>query len=406
MVAKLSITLHPLYRKISAETIFDGLNYLSDETVLILDDSGKIADIIARMDAGDNIEHINGLLMPGHVNAHVHLELSHMKGAIQQRSGMVDFLSSVMMKREEEQEKIQDAIIRAEQQMMDAGIVAAGDICNTTHTIEQKRKKKLTYHHFIEVSGWLPEVAKSRLDRAKEIATQFKDVGGGLSLVPHAPYSVSELLLKELSEIDQTIIFTIHNQESTAEVEFFKQRTGAFLDFYKRWNFSFGHLSEYQTNSLGYALKYLPANRSLILVHNVASQANDIELAQKHFSQHPDHLFFALCPKANQYINGVLPDVRMMHSMDCAFVLGTDSLASNDELSIWSEINVLADHFPEIPLSVWLKAASSTGAKALNIENQFGRFEKGMKPGIFTATKERNLLDRINIERQIHQGIK
>jgi cytosine/adenosine deaminase-related metal-dependent hydrolase len=387
-----------LYRKITADVLFDGMEYLPSASVLVIDGSGCVVDVVKRDEAGEDVQELRGLLMPGHINAHCHLELSHLKDVILPGTGMVDFLSGVMEQRESSEEKILNAIAAAEQSMLDAGIVAVGDICNTDITATQKRNKKLIYHHFVEVSGVAPDQADARLERANTVLKTLQSVGGRTSIVPHAPYSVSERLLSMLAAEEETEVFTIHCQESEAEMEFFSERSGSFVSFFDHWNISTAHFPKNIKNSLAYVLPHLPSDRNLILVHNVASQQQDIALAHEHFSQHPDKLFHALCPSANAYISSSLPDVRMMHEMGCRFVLGTDSLASNTALSIWQEISLLTERFEDIPVKTWLRAATHEGARALKLENQLGRFRKGMTPGLFHAELEEGFLARLNAE--------
>jgi cytosine/adenosine deaminase-related metal-dependent hydrolase len=387
-----------LYRKITADVLFDGLDYRPPGSVLVMGGSDSIVDVIARDEAGEDIQHLPGLLMPGHINAHCHLELSHLEGVIPPGTGLVDFLTGVMEQRESTEEKILDAIAAAEQSMLDAGIVAVGDICNTSITEAQKRRNKLIYHHFVELSGVAPKLADLRWSRARAVEESMQTCGGRTSLVPHAPYSVSEKLLSMLGASTETEVFTIHCQESEAEMDFFSSRKGPFVSFYDRWNISTDQFPKTINNSLAYVLPHLPYDRNLILVHNVVSKQQDIALAQQHFSQHPELLFHALCPSANQYISGCLPDVRMMHEMGCRFVLGTDSLASNTRLSIWQEVKCLAEKFTDLPVKTWLRAATHEGARALKLENQLGLFRKGMRPGLFHAELEGDFLERIKAE--------
>jgi cytosine/adenosine deaminase-related metal-dependent hydrolase len=96
-----------------------------------------------------------------------------------------------------------------------------------------------------------------------------------------------------------------------------------------------------------------------------------------------------LCPNANEYIINKLPNVDLFFSEDCRVVLGTDSLASNDELSIWSEIKTIQKSFPEISISNLLKSATSNGAKALKIEAKYGSFEKGKQPGVILIQEDK-----------------
>ena len=126
--------------------------------------------------------------------------------------------------------------------------------------------------------------------------------------------------------------------------------------------------------------------QQLILVHNVTTSEDDLAIVNQHYKDHRANLFFCLCPNANQYISGMLPDVQMLVNNDCNLVLGTDSLASNDQLNILSEIRTIQSAFPSISFSQILKWATMNGARALHISDQFGSFEKGKKPGVLNIS--------------------
>ena len=179
------------FRKFRARQLFNGYQLLNDTHVLVTDESGKIETILPLQDAGDDIELLEGILTPGLINCHCHLELSHLKNVIPPHTGLIDFLCSVVTKRDFAAEIIQRQIEKAEQEMYLNGIVAVGDICNNTLTIAQKRKGRLQYHNFIEASGFPPAVAEQRFKRAVDIYNSYATVGYANSIVPHAPYSVS-----------------------------------------------------------------------------------------------------------------------------------------------------------------------------------------------------------------------
>ncbi len=120
----------------------------------------------------------------------------------------------------------------------------------------------------------------------------------------------------------------------------------------------------------------------MISVHNVATSDEDIEFAHSIFNIRYSALFFCLCPNANLYISGLMPDVNKFTRHNCNIVLGTDSLASNDQLSILEEIKTLHRHFPLLQLKDLLQWATINGAHALGIDKSFGSFEKGKKPGV------------------------
>src|SRR5258707_220145 len=183
------------YRKLKADYLFDGYQLLSPDSVLICDPDGAIKDIVDEHQAGDGVEEFTGMIVPGFINSHCHLELSHLKGLIPEKQGLINFVLSVMRQRFQNSVSKQEAMLDAEKEMLDAGIVAAGDISNTADTGFVKMAKRLYYYHFIEILGWAPKMARARYDAGKKLADEFISLGldeNHLSLVPHAPYSVSD----------------------------------------------------------------------------------------------------------------------------------------------------------------------------------------------------------------------
>ena len=151
-----------MYRKFKADHLFTGTEMLSSNNVLITNEKGKVEKIIDEKDAGEGVEIFKGIISPGFINAHCHLELSHMKGLIPEKTGLVDFVFKVVTQRHFAEKEILDAIEKAEQEMLNNGIVAVGDICNNDLTLHQKEKQNLYYYNFIETSGWLPGLAQQR----------------------------------------------------------------------------------------------------------------------------------------------------------------------------------------------------------------------------------------------------
>ncbi len=355
---------------------------LPEPAVLITDPAGVVVDMTGIADAGDDIDFFDGILSPGFINCHCHLELSHLKGRIPRHTGLVDFVKAVMNQREQHRESIEEAILKGEDEMLQAGIVAVGDTCNTADTIFQKLAGRLWYQNFIEVSGFVPAAAEIRFNKMMELYNGFVNQLPHNSLVPHAPYSVSKQLLKMIVGLPGNDLLTMHNQETAAENELYQNKQGGFLELYRDMGIDIEFFKPTGTSSL---CEFLPAfknYRPLILVHNLFTSENDLVAAQLIFDSSPSQLYFCLCPNANLYIGNRLPDVELFRKHQCNLVLGTDSLASNDQLNIMEEIHTLQANFPSLALSEMLQWATSNGAHALGIEETYGSFGKGKKPGI------------------------
>lgn len=381
-----------LYRKFSADKIFDGYQFLHQK-VLVTDVAGVVIDIVDEKEAGAEIEKLNGILCPGFINAHCHLELSHMKGHIPKHTGLIDFVLKVVTERHYAEHDILEAIEDAEDEMLQNGIVAVGDICNNTHTITQKNKERLSYHNFIEASGFVPAFAKDRFDKSLEILEGYRSTINHQpsTIAPHAPYSVSPAMFSMINEFPDNNLLTIHNQESPAENEFFEKGTGDFLRLYQQMGIDISFFKPSGIKSLQTWLPYFTQEQSIILVHNVVTSATDLEHLKLKTQNSKLKTFFCLCPNANLYISNTLPDVNMLMQHTGNIVLGTDSLASNDQLSILAEIKTLQQNCESLDLAILLKWATSNGSKALQMNDRLGSFEKGKRPGLILIEGTENL---------------
>ncbi len=372
-----------MYRKFSADHIFNGYEFRQQQ-VLITDARGVIVDIVDEKEAGNDVEKLNGILCPGFINAHCHLELSHLKGHVPKHTGLVDFVLKVVNERHFSEEEILAAIETAETEMLQNGIVAVGDICNNTLTIPQKSKANLLYHNFIEASGFPPAVVKARFERSMLILDEYRSsIKYQVSSInPHAPYSVSPEMFEMINDFPNNNLITIHNQETAAENEFFEKGTGDFLRMYRQMGIDISFFKPTGKTSLQTWLPHFTKEQSIILVHNVCTSAEDLEFLKLSTFNFQLSTFFCLCPNANLYISNTLPDVKMLMKHTGNIVLGTDSLASNDQLNILEEIKTLQNNFKELDLATLLQWATINGAKALQMDDRLGSFEKGKQPGV------------------------
>jgi cytosine/adenosine deaminase-related metal-dependent hydrolase len=369
-------------RFVTGTQVFSGNTFLKENDVLVLNKEGKIEDLIpaTSLERG-NIEYYDGIITPGFINTHCHLELSHLKGKIPQHTGIVDFGLSVMKHRndtspEEQLEHMQ----QADKDMATQGIVAVGDISNTTLSARIKQQSGLYYHSFVELIALNPERAGLVFDTGKTMLDEFLKAELSASLAPHAPYSCSKELIRLITDLcfSQNRPTSIHNQESKAENEFFFRKMGNYLRLYDTLSLDIDWFTASGKSSLQTVLESFNNRVKTLLVHNTFSNKEDVVAAQNAFSG----LYWCLCPNANLYIENSLPDTELLVSQRCKLTLGTDSLASNSALSTMNEVMSLTKHKPHMPLELILEAATINGARFLDIENRFGSLEKGKTPGI------------------------
>ncbi|MDB5014617.1 MAG: amidohydrolase, partial [Daejeonella sp.] len=228
-----------MVRKITADYILpvtgkpmkNGIVCLNDKNeVISLSDSEEASYIDA------DIERYEGIITPGFINSHCHLELSHLEGTLPKSLGLVDFIKDVITKRDTEESIAVNAMINADQTMYDNGIVAVGDISNALISKQVKLKSQIYYHTFVEILGFDPELAKQKFRAGLDLKDDFLPLPA--SVVPHASYSVCKDLFRyfRLFCTDTFNLFSIHNQESEEENKFFRYKAGGFVDFYKSLN--------------------------------------------------------------------------------------------------------------------------------------------------------------------------
>lgn len=373
------------YRKIRADKVFNGLTWFKDGSVLILGDDGVIKDIVVEDRAGEGIEHLPGILVPGLINCHCHLELSHLKNVVPPHMGLIIFLLTVIKRRGIAKEEILEGIAGAENEMYNNGIVAVADICNTDYTVFVKKESKIFWHNLIEVINLHEATLEKQLDQFHSVLQQYKvpgNVPSTATLTPHAPYSVSANAFEALNEATHNSIISIHNQETGAENELFKTGQGSFLELFIALGEQGSPFAVSGKTSLQTWLPYFTKGQTILMVHNTFISEEDILFAKAYCRKYGLDLVYCLCPNANLYIENTLPPVDLLIKHACKIVLGTDSCASNWQLNIVAEIKTLSNHFPKISLETMLQWATSNAAEALGLSTSMGNIEKGKKPGI------------------------
>ncbi len=372
-----------MYKKIRADLLFTGNQLLNGaDQVLITKVDGTIEAILPVSEAGDDIQHLKGILSPGFINAHCHLELSHMKGMIPAHTGLQEFVKQIVALRQVAPEAIQEAIVFAEAEMMANGIVAVGDISNTLDTLTQKAKHNLAYYSFVELYDLDPTRAADKIEAGLEIQKQFQENCVRASLVPHAPYSVTNDLWNLLSTHFGIHTISLHNQETPDENDFFKTKTGSFLGMYERTKVNLDFFEATGLSSLQSVLPIFKNAHHGILVHNSFTSTEDIQAVHAAM----DNAFWCLCPNAIQYIEQTMPPVELLRSEKAKMVIGTDSYASNWSLNILDELKTIQQYHPQIPLAEMLSWATINGAHALQMDKHLGSFEKGKQPGVVLIT--------------------
>lgn len=345
--------------------------------IVEVDKQGRIHAVYAASnpDALHSTEFHNGAIVPGFVNAHCHLELSHMRGRIPNGLGLIEFVRRIGQQRQASAEQIAQAIDDALSEMRQTGTVAVADICNTTHTLQAKQQSDIAFRNLVEVFGIHADEAQKAYTNAlsthKAFATQYADT----AIVPHAPYSMSDRLWQLLQPHLHSLT-SIHLGECQAEYELLEHSRG---DLYNRYSRAYSSYSTPAGGSPeGVVERNMPANCTPLLVHCTYAQPQRLKALSQHFTQ----ATVVTCPESNLYLEDRLPNLPEWQRLGLRIAIGTDSLASCTTLSMLHNINLILSAFPTLQFADVLRWATLNSAEALGLDNKLGSLSIGKRPGL------------------------
>lgn len=365
----------------SANYLFCSEGVIIENGIIVLDNYGKIIEILHPEEKSNFVKksevvNLEGILTPGFINNHCHLELSSYHQTIPTGCSIDGFIRKLEEIKKTKHSKEND-IADADHLMWQQGIIAVADICNTSSTIQVKRQSKIVYQNFVEVFGSNAQTAEKIFNHAQNITHHFSDANLDSSVTPHSLYACSEELI-ELIQKDNKHPLSLHFMESKEENDFFEERKGSIIERAKLFHVIPNQFSNLRKRPSEIATLALIGNRKLLFVHNTLAAKEDIERLTRTFND----AWFCLCPNSNLYIENRLPDVEMLYKQTNKITLGTDSLASNKTLSILEEMRTIANRFPKIPTQHILKWATQNGAKYLGLEEDFGTLKIGKRPSL------------------------
>lgn len=365
-----------IYTSVTAEPVRNGfVEYEDDGTVIrtgICEDPSSEAVFY------------DGAIVPGFVNAHCHVELSHLQGKFRKGTGMAGFIDQINELRDSSgrEDKIR-CLSRWMDTMWKQGVSAMADISNCSDSFAVKASSPMYTRTFLEVFGTEPQDCAAVMADVMKLEKEAEDAGIDAAPTPHACYTMSpELLSAASSEALRAGYLSYHSQESREEEDMIMYGRGAMYDNRRRAGMSTPPVTG--KPSLMYFLDRLgtvhrpPFNEHVLLVHNVCLTQEAIDAAAKVLK----NVWWALCPLSNIFIHNALPPVRLMRRNGLRLTVGTDSLSSNDTLDMVKELYCLQEAFPEIPLGEMLIWAGRNGAEFLSKEDVLGTIAPGRRPGL------------------------
>ena len=325
-----------------------------------------------------------GALVPGFVNAHCHIELSHLHKKFRKGTGMAGFIDQINELRDWAGRETKVQLTRQwMDKMWDDGVSAMADISNDDSSFEVKKEHPIYTRTFLEVFGSEPHMCEGVMNEVAQLQAIADETGIDAAPTPHSCYTMSPQLLSASAEKGlESGYLSYHSQESQEEEELLMSGSGAMYENRKRSGMSTPPVTG--ESSLRYFLdrladvKQAPYDEHILLVHNVCLQQSDID-ASKKVMNNP---YFAICPLSNIFIHNALPPIDLMRANGLDIALGTDSLSSNDDLDMMKELACLHANFPQVPMPELLTWASLNGARFLGKEDIYGSLTPGKRPGI------------------------
>ena len=349
--------------------------------------------IVAVGECGPDDEVLSGAIVPGFVNSHCHIELSHLHGKFRKGTGMAGFIDQINALRDWAGA---DVKARLTQEWMDKmwkdGVSAMSDISNDDSSFKVKSSHKLYTRTFLEVFGSEPEMCEGVMADVTALKAAADAEGIDAAPTPHSCYTMSPQLLSASSAAGlESGYLSYHSQESQEEEDLLISGSGAMYENRKRSGMSTPPVTG--ESSLKYfidrlaAAKPAPYDEHILLVHNVCLKQDDIDAAKKVMN----NVYWAICPLSNIFIHNALPPVPLMRRNGLAITVGTDSLSSNDDLDMVKELVCIRQNFSEIPMNEILVWACLNGARFLSKEKALGSLTPGKTPGIvFVSNVDEN----------------
>ncbi len=347
-------------------------------------------DLIAAVGAFDGgaVEDLgNVAILPGLVNAHTHLELSWMRGRVAPCASMPAWAAALMALRAAEHAEHADrrppsaaSIVDAIREARASGTCLLGDVANTFATYEPLMDSELSAVLFRELLGFSTPDPGALVDAVSaQIADLTPIAWLRPAIVPHAPYSVSPALLQAIVRRNAGKPLSIHLGESAQELEFLRDGTGewrALLEVLGVWNPSWAPPA---CGPVEYLDRLGMVDPHLLAVHGV--HFTDAELSRLSAAR----ATVVACPRSNRWTGAGVPPIERFYASAVRVAIGTDSLASVDDLNLFAELAEVRRLAPRVPASRILESATLAGAIALGFDSDLGSISPGKRSQLLTV---------------------
>jgi cytosine/adenosine deaminase-related metal-dependent hydrolase len=344
---------------------------------------GKTAEIRAAhtgevRDLGDRV------LAPGLINAHCHLDLTRLRGEVDWRGSFIEWiLQLVAAKKLHSDKDYLSAYQIGLEQLTRSGTTTIVDVTSTPAILHQILPTKLRVWWCLELIDLnRSEDANTLVTQALEFIAAHPDVRGGFGLSPHAPYTVSAELYRLSAQRARArnLLLTTHLAESQEEDDMIRRGTGPMHDYFLRTDHDMRAYKRVGASQL--LAEYGVLGPNCLVAHANCLTPLDMALI-KQTGTNVVH-----CPKTHRFFQRGTPLLQTLREQGINVCLGTDSMASNDTLSMLDEMQTLARMFPRLTAQELLETATVNAARALNQEQKLGRITPGAWADLIAAPLE------------------
>ena len=341
---------------------------------------GRIAAVGRGQPSGPVQELGDAVIMPGLVNAHTHLEFSDLDRPLPAGGGLPAWIERVVAMRRarvasgtDEATRLRAAVASGLEQSAAAGVTAIGEIATAAHpTAGQAGPLVRVFRESLGLSPAAIAAARSSLDRDLD---RMNSEGACTGISPHAPYSVAESLGRQVvgEAVRRRLPVMMHLAESRDEAELLATGGGAFRALLE-------HLGAWQSESpprllpVADWITLLARSPRGVVVHGTFLPED--KTAFSRLARHRDRLCVVVCPRTTLALSGRLPPVDAFRAAGIRVAIGTDSRASNPDLSVLAECRALVEGGMVSPREA-LTMATRQGAWALAFERRCGMLSPG-----------------------------
>ncbi len=397
---------------IEGEPICDGIVSVDQNIVTAVEPFHTGREYVNLIDIGDVA------IIPGLINAHTHLEFSHLAKPLGQ-PGMrfTDWIRLVMKSRYDSNDAHvkRNTVRRGLRESWQSGTWMLGEIATAPIAIEDyfggeqlsaserlcagenteiDRISKVVFHEQLGRSSDQFDEKRAAVasftEAAQSInATQSSPSSFHAGISPHAPYSVHPQLLKRLcdtaNEGNAALPVAMHIAETKAERELLDSQSGEFVSMLK--DFGVWNESTFQPpTSILDILKTLAKVQRSLIIHGNYLNEEEIDF----IAQHSEKMSVVYCPRTHSYFGHEKHPLDRLIDAGINVAIGTDSRASNPDLNLLAELKCIAESFPQFSTTEILKMGTLNGAQALGVESTFGTIQVGRIAALTTIKLDSN----------------